>query len=110
MAFSVTKKMWMKRRPASSQEAMSKERNTPPKLIYICTGEKCRKRGSKEVSKVLRSYAEGNGLKDVGIIRTHCTDNCKHGPVVCLQPDNVWHFHVDEHKAMVLLKKLGSDQ
>ena len=45
-------------------------------------------------------------LKHVGVIRTHCTDNCKRGPVVCLQPDNAWHFHVDEHKAIVLLKKL----
>lgn len=85
---------------------MSKEKHTPAKLIYICTGEKCKKRSSKEVSKLLRSYVEDHELKDVGVIRTHCTDNCKHGPVVCVQPDNTWHFHVDEHKAIVLLKKL----
>src|SRR5688500_20380332 len=83
---------------------MSKEKYTPPKLIYICTGEKCRKRGSKEISKMLRDYVEDHELKNVGIIRTHCTDNCKIGPVVCLQPDNTWHFHVDEQTAMALLK------
>ena len=86
---------------------MSKEKHTPRKLIYICTGEKCKKRGSKEISKLLRGYAEDPRLDDeVGIIRTHCTDNCKHGPVICLQPENTWHFHVDEHKAIVLLKSL----
>jgi len=85
---------------------MSKEKNTPSKLIYICTGDKCKKRGGKEISKLLGSYAENHGLNDVGIIKTHCTDNCKHGPVVCLQPDNAWHFHVDEHKAIALLKNL----
>ena len=85
---------------------MSKEKYTPPKLIYICTGEKCKKRGSKEISKTLRDIAKDYGWDHVGIIRTHCTDNCKHGPVVCLQPENTWHFHVDEHKAVALLKKL----
>ena len=86
---------------------MSKEKHTPPKLMYICTGEKCKKRGSKEISKLLRGYAEDPRLDDeVGIIRTHCTDNCKHGPVICLQPQNAWHFHVDEHKAIALLKSL----
>lgn len=89
---------------------MSKERNTPAKLLYICTGEKCKKRGSKEISKMLTRYADDHRLNDIGIIRTHCTDNCKHGPVVCLQPDNSWHFHVDEHKAIALLKnQAGKD-
>jgi len=86
---------------------MSKEKHTPARLMYICTGEKCKKRGSKEISKLLRGYVEDPKLEDkVGIIRTHCTDNCKHGPVVCLQPENTWHFHVDEHRAIALLKSL----
>lgn len=86
---------------------MSKEKNTPPKLVYICTGEKCKKRGSKEISKLLRKYADDHDMDDIGIIRTHCTDNCKHGPVVCLQPENTWHFHVDEKQALALVKNLS---
>ena len=90
---------------------MSKTRNTPPKLIYICTGEKCKKRGSKEISKMLRKHAENSGMEDtIGIIRTHCTDNCKHGPVVCLQPENSWHFHVDEKKAMQLFGGMAENK
>ena len=92
-------------RPARS---MSKERHTPAKVLYICTGEKCKKRGSKEISKMLRDYAEDHRLDDIGIIRTHCTDNCKHGPVVCLQPGSDWYFHVDEHKAISLLKEFAA--
>lgn len=89
---------------------MSKEKHTPPKVIYICTGEKCKKRGSKEISKLLRKHVEGRGMyAEIGIIRTHCTDNCKHGPVVCLQPENSWHFHVDEHKALALLTKMTAN-
>lgn len=86
---------------------MSKEKHTPPKIVYICTGGKCKKRGSKEISKLLRDYAEDHGWDDVGVIKTHCTDNCKLGPVVCLQPDNTWHFHVDEHKAVAIIKEFG---
>jgi (2Fe-2S) ferredoxin len=88
---------------------MSKGKNTPPKLYYICTGEKCKKRGSKEISKTVRKYAEAHRFHDVGVIRTHCTDNCKHGPVVCLQPENTWHFEVDEKKAIELLKQFSSE-
>jgi (2Fe-2S) ferredoxin len=87
---------------------MSKEKHTPAKLIYICTGEKCKKRGSKEISKMLRSYAEDRGYEDVGVIRTHCTDNCKLGPVICLQPNNSWHFHINEQKAMELVKMMSA--
>lgn len=90
--------------PLTLDVIMSKK-NTPPKILYICTGEKCRSRGSKEISKTLREYANDHGLKHAtGIIRTHCTDNCKHGPVVCLQPQNEWHFHVDDEKALALFK------
>lgn len=86
---------------------MSKERHTPPKVLYICTGEKCKKRGSKEISKMLRSYVEDHRLHDIGIIKTHCTDNCKYGPVVSLQPVGEWHFQVDEHKAVSLVRRLA---
>ncbi|HEY9488748.1 MAG TPA: (2Fe-2S) ferredoxin domain-containing protein [Chryseosolibacter sp.] len=85
---------------------MSKEKHTPTKIVYICTGEKCKKRGSKEIAKSLRDFTKHHRLGDLGVIRTHCTDNCKHGPVVCLQPGSEWHFHVDEHKAIALVKKL----
>ena len=89
---------------------MSKEKHTPAKVLYICTGEKCKKRGSKEISKTLRNYAKDHRIDDaVGIIRTHCTDNCKHGPVVCLQPTGEWHFHLDEDKAILLLKKFAAE-
>lgn len=89
---------------------MSKEINVPEKILYVCTGPKCKKKGSKEIAKHLRTYAKEHKLHQVGIIRTHCTDNCKHGPVVCFQPDNAWHFHVDEHKAIALLKNITASE
>lgn len=90
-------------------EAMGKDKHTPASVMYICTGEKCKKRGSKEISKSLSKQAKHFGSDRLGVIRTHCTDNCKHGPVVCLQPENIWHFHVDEKKAMQLLGHLAGN-
>jgi len=87
---------------------MSKEKNTPSRILYICTGEKCKKRGSKDISKAMRAFIKDHRLKDIDVIRTHCTDNCKHGPVVCLQPLNEWHFHVDEKQGIRLLSELDS--
>jgi (2Fe-2S) ferredoxin len=84
---------------------MSKEIKTPEKILYVCTGSKCKKKGSKEMSKALRTYAKEHRLKSNSVIRTHCTDNCKHGPVVCFQPNNAWHFHVDAPKGIELIKR-----
>lgn len=72
--------------------------------MYICTGGKCKKRGSKDIARTLRDYIEDRGLqKRIGVIKTHCTDNCDFGPVLCLQPQNTWHFGVSEAKALALL-------
>jgi NADH:ubiquinone oxidoreductase subunit E len=84
---------------------MGKEIKIPEQIVYVCTGSKCKKKGGKEISKLLRVYAKEHELNHVGIIKTHCTDNCKHAPVVCFQPKNAWHFDVDEPKAIELLKK-----
>lgn len=69
----------------------------PDKVIYVCTGDKCKKRGGKELAKFIRGVLKDNGLKGkVEVIKTHCTDNCKLGPVVCCQPGNKWLFHAKE--------------
>jgi (2Fe-2S) ferredoxin len=41
----------------------------------------------------------------VQVIKTGCTDHCKHGPVVAVMPKNEWHFEVSEEKAMSLLEQ-----
>jgi (2Fe-2S) ferredoxin len=43
--------------------------------------------------------------REMQVIKTGCTDRCKHGPILAVMPDNEWHFHVDEQKAMLVLKQ-----
>lgn len=79
---------------------------TPAHVIYVCTGDKCKKNGSKELSKLFRSFVKENNLKGkVEVIKTDCTDRCKLGPVVCFQPQNAWHLHVNAQQAPQLFRQ-----
>ncbi len=76
---------------------MSKALKTPQQVIYVCTGSKCKKRGGKEIGKLFRSMTKAAGLKDaVEIIKTDCTDRCKFGPIMSIQPQNAWFQGVSE--------------
>ncbi|MFC6997164.1 (2Fe-2S) ferredoxin domain-containing protein [Rufibacter roseus] len=71
---------------------MSKDNiKAPLQVIYACSGSKCQKRGGKDIRKMMREQLKMNGMKDeVEIIKTECTDRCKHGPIFCFQPQNLW--------------------
>jgi (2Fe-2S) ferredoxin len=85
---------------------MSKSFKTPDKVIYVCTGSKCKKKGGKENGKVLRSLIKEFGLKgQVEVIKTECTDRCDFAPVMCIQPDNHWMHHVNEADAKQAFKE-----
>lgn len=87
---------------------MSKDfSHTPECILYVCCGRKCKKRGGKQLYKLLKSSAKEKSLKTtVQVIKTGCTDNCKMGPVVAVMPRNEWHIQLDEEKAMSLFEQL----
>ncbi|ARS36276.1 (2Fe-2S) ferredoxin domain-containing protein [Pontibacter actiniarum] len=79
---------------------MSKSFNTPDKVIYVCTGSKCKKKGGKDLGKMFRGMIKELGLKgQVEVVKTDCTDRCDYAPVICMQPDNFWVAQTDEAKA-----------
>jgi (2Fe-2S) ferredoxin len=83
---------------------MSKSFRTPQQVIYVCTGSKCKKRGGKEISRLLRDCVKSAGRKDsVEIIKTDCTDRCKFAPVMSFQPQNIWLKEVTEQQALQFL-------
>ncbi|NEM98115.1 (2Fe-2S) ferredoxin domain-containing protein [Pontibacter burrus] len=84
---------------------MSKDFQTPEKVIYVCTGSKCKKKGGKENGKALRELIKDMGLKGrVEVVKTECTDRCDFAPVMCFQPDNYWMHHTTEHMAKQAFK------
>jgi (2Fe-2S) ferredoxin len=81
----------------------------PDRVIYVCVGSKCSKRGGKEMCKELKHLLKQEDLKDeVEIVKTECTDRCKFAPVLSVQPVNVWlkeYSEKDAPKILHLAKK-----
>ncbi len=61
----------------------------PDKVLYICTGSKCGKRGGKDMYKILEKMFKHSNEK-IEVVRTECTDRCDYAPVCALQPGNKW--------------------
>lgn len=88
---------------------MAKEIRVPEKVIYVCNGSSCKKKGGKELRKFFKKQAERLNT-DVQVIKTGCTDNCKNAAIVCVQPDNTWYGKVDLEKAAKILASLGGSR
>ncbi len=67
----------------------------------MCTGGKtCPLDGSGEVHTILKKGAAAAGLKGkVRINHAGCMNQCGHGPMVVVYPDDVWYSRVDAEGA-----------
>lgn len=69
--------------PSQENEKPRKKARRCRHTIFCCHGSDCIKNGAKETLKELRAEIRELGLKhDVHIIKTECTDMCKHGPIM----------------------------
>src|SRR3970040_312130 len=69
--------------------------------VFVCTsGKTCPTQGSKEVFDLLKKGAAERGLK--GIVRVNhsgCMNQCGHGPMVVVYPEDVWYAGVNLENA-----------
>ena len=80
----------------------------PECVFYACCGSKCKKNGGKHLYKLMKHEVKTHGLKrHVQVIKTGCTDRCKHGPVVAVMPQNEWHLHVTDERALQLIQQFA---
>ena len=77
----------------------------PDKVLYVCIGSKCGKRGGKEMYKLVKSLTKHlpHG-KDIEVIRTECTDRCDYAPVCAIQPGNTWLKEYHKKEVLKLLE------
>jgi (2Fe-2S) ferredoxin len=75
----------------------------PERQVLICVNARppghpkgsCTQRGSEPLYDALRDLVRERGLQDrVMVNRTYCLKHCSRGPVVAVQPDNVWYAGV----------------
>ncbi|HMA21599.1 MAG TPA: (2Fe-2S) ferredoxin domain-containing protein [Gemmatimonadaceae bacterium] len=69
--------------------------------VFVCTsGKTCPLDGSLHVHAVLKKLVAQAGLKGkVRINHSGCMNQCGHGPMVVVYPDDIWYAHVDEDGA-----------
>lgn len=76
------------------------------KHVFVCTfGKTCSASGSLETFDVLKRGAITAGLK--GVVRVNksgCMNQCGHGPMVVVYPEDVWYAAVDAVGAARILE------
>ena len=69
--------------------------------VFVCTsGNTCPSQGGDAVHATLKRGAAAAGLK--GIVRINhagCMNQCGHGPMVVVYPEDVWYARVTEEQA-----------
>jgi (2Fe-2S) ferredoxin len=77
----------------------------PERQILFCVNERppgntkgsCGEKGSRELFDRMKALVVERGLAErVMVNRTYCLKHCSRGPVVAIQPDNVWYAGVAE--------------
>ena len=75
--------------------------------VFVCTGGgTCPQQGSSAVHAYLKGAVAQAGLRDkVRINQSGCLDQCGHGPMVVVYPDNVWYSHVSLDDAKLIFSE-----
>ena len=77
--------------------------------VFVCTqGEYCPLQGSLDVHRALKEGVAARGLKKtVRVNRSGCLDQCGHGPMVVVYPDDIWYAGVTPETAPAILEHLA---
>ena len=68
--------------------------------VLVCKGGDCKKRGSKDVQKALKSELRTADMnRDVRIDSVECLGLCKHGPNAIVYPSGTWYLGLIEADA-----------
>lgn len=66
--------------------------------VFVCSfGKTCAKEGGVETFQAIKRAARNAGLQGlVRINKAGCMNQCGHGPMVVVYPDDIWYHKVDE--------------
>lgn len=83
---------------------MAKDLKSVKNIIFICNGGSCLKKGAEENTNLLRQQIKDCKVEDsVHTIKTRCCGQCEHGPVVFVQPDDIWYKDVTEEVSKAII-------
>ncbi len=93
------------------QEASAK-RQKLKKWIRVCNGTACHSQGGEKVTKVFQDYLEAHGLTEDYMVKpTGCNGFCAQGPIVVVEPENVFYARVHKDRVQEVMEKtvLGNE-
>lgn len=68
--------------------------------VFVCEGKTCAQDGSGDVHSRLKKCAKHAPIGGhVRVNKAGCMNQCGHGPMVVVYPDDVWYAGVDEKGA-----------
>lgn len=75
--------------------------------VFVCThGDYCPFDGSLEVHRFLKEEIAARGLKrTIRVNKAGCFDQCGHGPMVVVYPDDTWYGAVTIDKARRIVEE-----
>lgn len=75
--------------------------------IFVCTaGKTCGKEGGEKIHALLKKAVKSAGLRDiVRVNQAGCMNQCGHGPMVVVYPEDTWYAGVDERGVERIVKE-----
>ncbi len=73
--------------------------------LLVCGGTGCLASRSQEIMDSLNKELEAKGITDVEVVKTGCFGFCGQGPIVKVQPDDVFYVKVSPDDAEELVEK-----
>jgi (2Fe-2S) ferredoxin len=79
---------------------MGKDLTKVKKIVFMCSGATCHKKGAEQNIIALRTSIKDNALTEqVHTIKTLCSGQCESGPMMLVYPDGVWYKEMDVSRA-----------
>jgi (2Fe-2S) ferredoxin len=69
-----------------------------PRQVFICQGRSCLHDGSKQILKAFQKDA----IPHVEIIPCGCLRQCGNGPMVIIEPDDIWYSRVQINEVFLI--------
>ena len=75
--------------------------------VFVCTsGKTCPLAGSVEVHAALKKAVAAAGIRNtIRVNHAGCMNQCGHGPMVVVYPDDIWYAAVDEAGARRIVEE-----
>ncbi|MHC1745156.1 MAG: NADH-ubiquinone oxidoreductase-F iron-sulfur binding region domain-containing protein [Syntrophobacteraceae bacterium] len=94
------------------RDEVLKRRERLKKWIRVCTGTACHSQGGEKVALAMQKFLDEKGLADEYMVKhTGCNGFCAQGPIVVVEPENVFYARVHADRVQEVMEKtvLGNE-